>query len=319
VPHLSRRSVLLSGAGCGLILGGGALGFRLVQDGTLPGKYTLATLDGACGSAPPPPRGPRPAQQAVSFYSAYRQRVVQMVTLLPAGARPAGLTVVLALHGSDSDATAMARLMAPTMTAAQVTNLAVVCADGGDTYWHAHTDGDDPVGMIVHEVLPRARADGLRGGPLGVIGASMGGYGALLLAERFGAVLIGRTGAGNGSAKALPVSSLPPVITAVAALSPAIFGSFAAARAANHAAFDSPAEFARNDVLAGAHALARVPAWIACGVDDPFGPQTAALRARLTTLTGHQVPGGMLPGCHDDAFWARNMPAALRFLAARYP
>jgi S-formylglutathione hydrolase FrmB len=319
VPHLSRRSVLLSGAGCGLILGGGALGFRLVQDGTLPGKYTLATLDGACGSAPPPPRGPRPAQQAVSFYSAYRQRVVQMVTLLPAGARPAGLTVVLALHGSDSDATAMARLMAPAMTAAQVTNLAVVCADGGDTYWHAHTDGDDPVGMIVHEVLPRARADGLRGGPLGVIGASMGGYGALLLAERFGAVLIGRTGAGNGSAKALPVSSLPPVITAVAALSPAIFGSFAAARAANHAAFDSPAEFARNDVLAGAHALARVPAWIACGVDDPFGPQTAALRARLTTLTGHQVPGGMLPGCHDDAFWARNMPAALRFLAARYP
>jgi S-formylglutathione hydrolase FrmB len=319
VPHLSRRSVLLSGAGCGLILGGGALGFRLVQDGTLPGKYTLATLDGACGSAPPPPRGPRPAQQAVSFYSAYRQRVVQMVTLLPAGAHPAGLTVVLALHGSDSDATAMARLMAPAMTAAQVTNLAVVCADGGDTYWHAHTDGDDPVGMIVHEVLPRARADGLRGGPLGVIGASMGGYGALLLAERFGAVLIGRTGAGNGSAKALPVSSLPPVITAVAALSPAIFGSFAAARAANHAAFDSPAEFARDDVLAGAHALARVPAWIACGVDDPFGPQTAALRARLTTLTGHQVPGGMLPGCHDDAFWARNMPAALRFLAARYP
>ena len=62
-----------------------------------------------------------------------------------------------------------------------------------------------------------------------------------------------------------------------------------------------------------------MPAWIACGVDDPFGPQTAALRARLTRLTGHQVPGGMLPGCHDDAFWARNMPAALRFLAARYP
>ena len=114
-----------------------------------------------------------------------------MVTLLPAGADPAGLTVVLALHGSDSDATAMARLMAPAMAAARVTNLAVVCADGGDTYWHAHTGGDDPVGMIVHEVLPRARAAGLRDGPLGVIGASMGGYGALLLAERFGAVLIG--------------------------------------------------------------------------------------------------------------------------------
>jgi S-formylglutathione hydrolase FrmB len=317
VPHLSRRSVLLSGAGCGLILGGGALGFRLVQDGTLPGKYTLATLDGACGSAPPPPRGPRPVRAAISFYSAYRQRVVQMVTLLPAGARPAGLTVVLALHGSDSDATAMARLMAPAMTAARITNLAVVCADGGDTYWHAHT-GDDPVGMIAHEVLPRARAAGLRDGPVGVIGASMGGYGALLLAERFGTVLTGRAGVGDAPATVVRAGQLPPMVTAVAALSPAIFGSFAAARAANHAAFDSAAEFARNDVFAGARALARVPAWIACGVDDPFGPQTAALRARLTTLTGHQVPGGMLPGCHDDAFWARNLPAALRFLAARY-
>jgi hypothetical protein len=26
------------------------------------------------------------------------------------------------------------------------------------------------------------------------------------------------------------------------------------------------------------------------------------------------VPGGILPGCHDDAFWERNLPAGLRFI-----
>jgi hypothetical protein len=58
-----------------------------------------------------------------------------------------------------------------------------------------------------------------------------------------------------------------------------------------------------------------VPAWIACGADDPFEPQTAVLRDRLASLTRREVAGGILAGCHDDAFWAGNMPAALRFIA----
>jgi len=56
---------------------------------------------------------------------------------------------------------------------------------------------------------------------------------------------------------------------------------------------------------------------VSCGTDDPFGPETALLRTRLAGLTGHQVPGGLLPGCHDDAFWGRNLPAALTFIGAR--
>lgn len=314
MPRPSRRAVLIGG-GIGLLFAAGGTGYELVQDGTLPGRYALAGLDGACGSAPPPPRGAFPVQHAVSFYSGYRHRRVQLVTLIPPGtagasggaarasrgAAAGALRVIIALHGSGSDAAAMARRVAPAMTAARLTGVAVLCVDGGDTYWHKRADGDDPVGMIVHEVLPRAAAAGLVTGRVALLGESMGGYGALLLAERF-ATAARRAGL--------------PAAAAAAALSPAIFGSYADAMAATHASFDSPADFRAGNVLAGAAALRDVPTWIACGSDDPFEPETAALRARLAELTGRAVPGGILAGCHDDAFWDRNMPAAMRFASA---
>ena len=87
MPGPSRRTVLMGGIG--LLVAGCGAGYELIQDGTLPGKYALARLDGACGSAPPPPRGALPAVHAVSFYSAYRHRQVQLVTLIPAGAAQA--------------------------------------------------------------------------------------------------------------------------------------------------------------------------------------------------------------------------------------
>lgn len=332
MPVPSRRAVLLGGIGlaAAACLGGG---YELVQDGALPGKYTLARLDGACGSAPPAPTGPLPVRHIVTFYSAYRRRAVQMVTLVPAGAGPGrGLGVVVALHGSGGTAASMASQMGPAMTTAAVTSFAVVCADGGDTYWHERADGDDPVGMILHEVLPRAAATGLTVGRIGLTGESMGGYGALLLAERFaagaGATLDALMPEGEQAARpalagAQPAQALPraaagppPTVAAAAALSPAIFASYADAHAANGAAFDSPADFARNNVFAGLHSLRRVPTWVACGADDPFQPETALLLARLAAITGHQVPGGIRPGCHDDAFWERDMPAALQFIAA---
>jgi S-formylglutathione hydrolase FrmB len=299
VASRSRRAVLLGGLGLGVVLAGGGIGYELVQDGTLPGKYELAQLDGACGSPPALPAGPPPSRRVVSFFSVYRHRQVQMITLIPAGEQPAGLG--LALHGASSDAAGMADQMGPAMTAAGGRRLAVVCVDGGDTYWHRRADRDDPVGMIRHEVLPRAHAAGLATGRIGVTGESMGGYGALLLAEQFTA------------------AAVVPAVAAVAALSPAIFASYADARAASQASFDSPADFARNNVLAGLRALRHVPAWITCGEDDPFEAETQVLRARLAALTGEPVPGGILGGCHDDAFWERNLPGALRFIGAKLP
>jgi hypothetical protein len=53
-------------------------------------------------------------------------------------------------------------------------------------------------------------------------------------------------------------------------------------------------------------ALGRLPAWIGCGVDDPFESQT-----------GRGMPGGIPAGYHDEAFWTGNMPAALRFSPGR--
>lgn len=253
----SRRAILIGGSG--LIMSSAALGYELVQRGTLPGRYALARLEGACGSAPVPPRGPRPVRHAASFYSADRRRVVQMVTLLPGGLRPRGaLGVVLALHGSASDAAAMADLMAPAMTTALVRQFAVVCVDGGDTYWHRRADGDDPAGMIVHEVLPRLAAAGLVTERIGITGLSMGGYGALLLAEQFAA-------ARPSVDMSLTVADLPsqsgitgvvPAVGAVAALSPAVFASYANAHAANGSAFDSPADFAANKGDRGRRRLA---------------------------------------------------------------
>jgi S-formylglutathione hydrolase FrmB len=300
-PRLPRRAVLAGGAGLAAVACV-AGGYELVRDGTLPGRYTLARMTGACGTVLPRPAGPPPARHEVSFYSAYRRRQVRMVTLIPAGAAsPHGLGVMIGLHGAGGTAASMAANIAPSMTRARVTAFAIVCVDGGETYWHEHADGDDPVGMIVHEVLPRAAAAGMRTARVGVGGESMGGFGALLIAERL-------------ASASTTTSPSPPAAAFAAALSPAVFATYDDAHAANAAAFDSPANFARNNVFSGLPALWHVPAYVACGTDDPFAPETTRVRARLAALTRRPVPGGIMPGCHDSAFWGRHWPAALELM-----
>jgi S-formylglutathione hydrolase FrmB len=305
---------LFSGVGLAAIAFA-ATGYELVQDGVLPGKYTLAQLDGACGSAPPPPTGRRPTRHAQTFESAYRHTKVQMVTLVPPDATAGSdLGVVIALHGAGNTATGLADQVATAMTAGKIATFAVVCPDGGATYWHERADGDDPIGMILHEVLPRAAAAGLATRRIGIAGESMGGYGAILLSERIAASA--RTTpplVTSAPRRAAPASGVPAV-AAVAAMSPAIFATYADARFADKGAFDNQADFASNDVFAGIAALQHVPTWVACGADDPFQQEVTLFRARLAALTRRQVSGGILDGCHDDAFWARSLPAALHFI-----
>jgi pimeloyl-ACP methyl ester carboxylesterase len=325
--RISRRAAICAGlsvAAAGVLAGAG---YGLVEAGELPGRYQLAKVLGACGSAPPPPAGPLPVRHTERFWSEYRHRQVTMVTLVPARApSPHGLGAVVALHGLGGDAAGTARSVARAMAAGQIPEpdrdrFAVITVDGGTTYWHRRADGDDPQDMIIHEVLPRAAALGLATARIGIVGESMGGYGALLLAERLGGgpATISTAAARTTAARA-PAGSAPgPQAAAVAAISPAIFASYPDARHADSRSFDGSADFAANNVFTQISALRRIPAFIACGTDDPFAPQARLMRERLTRLTGHPPAGLLTGGCHDVAFWARNLPAALAFLSTFLP
>jgi len=168
--------------------------------------------------------------------------------------------------------------------------MALVTVDGGGGYWNPHP-GDDPMAMVVHELIPRCQRLGLGRPPrrVAVMGISMGGYGALLLAERY-----------------------PAVFAAVAAVSPAVWTSYPQARQANPGAFASAAAFAADDVITHAAALGRRPVRIASGHDDPFYPGVQALARALPA--GAVVAFG--PGCHDASFFVAQEPPSLAFLAS---
>jgi S-formylglutathione hydrolase FrmB len=120
------------------------------------------------------------------------------------------------------------------------------------------------------------------------MGISMGGYGALLVAEKN-----------------------PELVAAVAAISPAVWTSYAQAAAANPGAYASASDFAKDDVVTHARALAGKPLRIASGLDDPFHPGIVAL--------GHALPAGAIvdisQGCHTGDFFLAQEPPSLDFLA----
>jgi pimeloyl-ACP methyl ester carboxylesterase len=180
----------------------------------------------------------------------------------------------------------------------QVADLAVADLPDGPLYVHVDLD-----------VIDAAQLPGLRypapGGPdagqvadalglgrpprrIGMMGISMGGYGALLLAEKY-----------------------PHLIAAAAAISPAIWTSYAQATAANPDAYASAAAFAAHDAVTHAPALAHVPVRVAAGYDDPFYPGVQALARVLPA--GAVVDLGR--GCHTGPFFAAQQPPSLAFLA----
>jgi S-formylglutathione hydrolase FrmB len=144
--------------------------------------------------------------------------------------------------------------------------------------------------MVISELIPRCQRLGLGRPPrrIGMMGISMGGYGALLFAERY-----------------------PHLIGAVAAISPAIWTSYAQARAANAGAYASAAAFAANDAVTHAASLAGIPVRVASGHDDPFFPGVQALARALPA--GAVVDFGN--GCHTGPFFLQQEPPSLAFLA----
>jgi enterochelin esterase-like enzyme len=182
-----------------------------------------------------------------------------------------------------------ARAVALRVSGRQLPPMALVTIDGGSGYWNAHP-GDDPMGMLAGELIPMCQRRGLGGSPrrVGAMGISMGGYGALLLAEKY-----------------------PDLIGAVAAISPAIWTTYAQARAVNADAYATAADFASDDAVTHASALAGTPVRIASGYDDPFHPGVQAL---AQALPDHGVVE-FAKGCHDGSFFAEQEPPSLAFLA----
>jgi enterochelin esterase-like enzyme len=220
-------------------------------------------------------------------------RSVTYQILLPPGVtRPAGLPVCLVLHGRGDDHRAAVRVTHLDQALATITRqgapaIALVAVDGGDhTYWHRRSDGDDPLHMITTELLPRLAAAVLRTSRLGLFGWSMGGYGALLLAETLGA----------------------PRIAYAAVDSPALW---LAAGDSAPGAFDDAADFARNDVFAGRPQLAGVPVRVVCGKSDPFVQATREFVTQVPDLVAAVYP----EGGHTAELWTATAPDQLAPLA----
>jgi pimeloyl-ACP methyl ester carboxylesterase len=168
--------------------------------------------------------------------------------------------------------------------------LALVTVDGGGGYWNPHPN-DNPMAMVIDELIPMCRHMGLGSPPhpIGTMGISMGGYGAILLAEKY-----------------------PDQVRAVAAISPAVWTTYNEARAANSGAYASAADFADCDAVTHASALAETPIRIASGNDDPFHPGVSALAAALPS----SATVDFSKGCHTDEFFVEQEPPSLSFLAA---
>jgi pimeloyl-ACP methyl ester carboxylesterase len=295
--RVSRRRFLVWGAG-GLIAvaGAGAIGIELVGHGVLPGKTELDQLDGACSVSSGPwvfsALGP---SFSGTFFSHARRRTVGYTLAYPPGHGPGSqLPLVVVLHGYGANHTnALASMTLPQACALQIggrplSPMAVISVDGGGGYWNPHP-GDDPMAMVFDEVIPMCQERGLGRGPnsIGTMGISMGGYGALLFAEKY-----------------------PQRISAVAAISPAVWTSYEQARSANAGAYASAEDFAADDVVTHASALDGVFVRVASGVSDPFHPGVEALVAMLPPGAAVEIS----QGCHTGPFFASQEAPSLTFL-----
>jgi enterochelin esterase-like enzyme len=293
----TRRRMLGAGVGgLAAVAAAGAGTLELVARGVLPGRQALDRLDGACSVAGPPLVFSAPGPSASgSIYSRARRREVGYTIAWPPGHRPGTpLPLILALHAFGADhRSVLTRMSLPQALALRVDGeplppMAIAAADGGGGYWNPHP-GDDPMAMVIDELIPHCQRQGLGRGrrAIGTLGISMGGYGALLLAEKY-----------------------PRLISAVASISPAIWTSYGQARAVNPGAYASAAAFAEADAVTHAHALAGVAVRVACGSGDPFYPGVQALARVLPP----DAVTDLSAGCHSWPFFSAQEPPALAFL-----
>jgi enterochelin esterase-like enzyme len=292
-----RRFIRVGLGGVAAVVVAGAAGVELVAHGVLPGKQRLDQLDGACSVSATSLSfaDVGPSTSGTFFSSARRRSVGYSIAYPPGHGQGSPLPLVIMLHGFGGNHRTALASMTPAQAVALRVNgrplapMAMVTVDGGGGYWTPHP-GDDPMGMVIDELIPMCRGMGLGRPPqaIGTMGISMGGYGALLLAEKY-----------------------PELIRAVAAISPAVWTSYDEARTANAGAYSSAASFRANDAVTHAGALDGRPVRVASGDDDPFHSGVEALAQALPS----DAVVTFSHGCHTGPFFTAQEPPSLAFLA----
>jgi enterochelin esterase-like enzyme len=290
VPDLNRRAVLRMGAGA---------------SAAAAGVWALsALLDPLETRAAPAPQVPAPFEPSAassnlpnrltgSFVSAARGGVkTNWVIALPPGlkAETGMLRPVIALHGKDGDANQMLEAGVEDGLAQVVKSgkppFAVVGVDGGNTYWHRRASGVDSGAMVLEELLPMLSSMGMDTSRVGLLGWSMGGYGALHLGARLG----------------------PSRTAGICAISPALFTSFTGSTLG---AFDGYDDWVQNSVM-GLPALSQIPLRVDCGTGDRF-----YFAARQFVSQLKKPPAGSFSaGGHDMDYWRAQLPGELSWMAS---
>ena len=293
MSQLSRRALLRLGAGAAVGAAGAYAFGTMFESQPSTARQAVAMTSVGAPMAPPPPLEPpaavAPTMVTGSFVSAARGGVATNWAIARPPGQSKALRPIIALHGKAQDA---ASVMAGGVeqglaqaVSAGLPPFAVVSVDGGGSYWHKRTSGEDSGAMVLNELLPLLGGQGLDTSRVAFLGWSMGGYAALLLGDRLG----------------------PARTAAITAVSPALWTSYGATAPG---AFDSADDWSANTVW-GLPGLASIPIRIDCGNSDPFYSATKQFIAQLPTPPA----GGFSPGGHDGGFWSQQLPAELTWMA----
>lgn len=289
--RLTRRGLLIGGAA---VVALGAAGVVGIENDVLPGRSTLYKvlgMDGPRGYIPNVAAGP---MITGSFTSRARlgKDVKWAISYPPGAAAGSHLPVLTALHGNGGSHASFFgndlgfdRFLAQSVTEGHPP-FAIASIDGGNSYWHERTSGEDSAAMILHEFPSILANHGLDISRKGLIGYSMGGYGALHI------------GGLGGSEQ----------YRTVIAESPAMWPTYSATLPGS---FDGQTNFTQNTVFGRQRQLDRVAVLVDCGIGDGFYSNSKAYVAKFATPPA----GGFVVGGHNRSYWRRMAPAQLAFAA----
>ncbi|EFV15116.1 hypothetical protein [Segniliparus rugosus] len=295
VPSLSRRALLVGGAGAVVAAGAGAALFS--SDGPRPASGG----SGASGTSVAPQQH-YPESEEGHFSSAARGGVDTRWSIQrPAGVHSVLHPVILLHRQGDNHASPFRDLQLSealsSAVAAGVTPFALCSVDAqasnnSDSFYHPRSVQGKTVDsgkMVLEEFLPLLATKGLDISKVAFWGWVMGGYGAL------------RLGALYEQAHPGSVAGIVAVSPALGVRNPPLSGSF-----------DGSDDYQKNAVSNYADTLRKIPLRIDSGSS---GSYVDGARLLISQLAPAQVQGGIQSGsAEDDSFLKALVPDELAFL-----